>query len=151
MKNSGIIGVRLRVRRTKRKVERDQSPDLEVEADEGKEVGLKVSPAPREGREVAHVERRVDPGVVAEVSPKSEVTREGGANQAEEEKAGHRVSRDRDQGQENLNPTPQCDRTRLVDEEGSSHDHILDLSQKVPRARRHHSPGQDLLQRRRRA
>ena len=150
MKNSGIIGVRLRVRRTKRKVERDQSPDLEVEADEGKEVGLKVSPAPREGREVAHVERRVDPGVVAEVSPKSEVTREGGANQAEEEKAGHRVSRDRDQGQENLTPTPQCDRTRL-EEEGSSHDHILDLSLKVPRARKHHSPGQDLLQTRRRA
>ena len=151
MRNSGIIGVRLKVRRTKRKIERDQNPDLEVGADEGKEAGPKASPAPREGREAARVERRVDLGVVAEASPKSEATREGGANQAEEEKAGHRVSRDRDQGQENLNPTPQCDRTRLEEEEGSSHDHILDLNRKVPRARRHHSPGQDLLQTRRRA
>ena len=139
------------MRRTRRKIERDRSPDLEVGADEEKEVGPKVSPVPREGREAAHVERRVDPGVVAEASPKSEATQEGGANKAVEEKAGHRVSRDRDQGQENLNLTPQCDRTRLVDEEGSSHDHILDLSQKVPRARKHHSPGQDLLQTRRRA
>ena len=151
MKNSEIIGVRLRVRRTRRKVERDQSPDLEVGADEEKEVGPKVSPVPREGREAAHVERRVDLGVVAEASPKSEATRGGGANKAVEEKAGHRASRDRDQGQENLNPTPQCDRTRPEEEEGSSHDHILDLSRKVPRARKHHSPGQDLLQTRRRA
>ena len=139
------------MRRTRRKIERDRSPDLEVGADEEKEVGPKVSLVPREGREAAHVERRVDLGVVAEVSPKSEATREGGANQAVEEKAGHRVSRDRDQGQENLKPTPQCDRTRLEGEEGSSHDHILDLSRKVPRARKHHSPGQDLLQTRRRA
>ena len=139
------------MRRTRREVERDRSPDLKVGADEEKEVGSKVSPVPREGREAAHVERRVDLGVVAEVSPKSEVTQEGGAKQAVEEKAGHRVSRDRDQGQENLNPTPQCDRTRHGGEEGSSHDHILDLSRKVPRARKHHSPGQDLLQTRRRA
>ena len=151
MKNSGIIGVRLKVRRTRKKVERDQSLDLEVEADEEKEVGPKVSPVPREGREAAHVERRVDLGVVAGASPKNEATREGGANQAVEEKAGHRVSPDRDQGQENLNPTPQCDRTRLEEEEGSSHDHILDLSRKVLRAQKHHSSGQGLLQTRRRA
>jgi len=153
-KSLGIIGVRSRVKGTRRKEGRSQNQGQGAEVEKRGEASREARRVYREKREAAQGAGEASQGVVGvtewEASLKREAFQGRGPNLGEEKQVGQGVNRGQDQSPKNLPPDRQSDLVRIGEGAGNSPGHIQDQSRRALKAQKPLNHDQDPSQTRRR-
>ena len=154
MKNLGTIGVRSKVKRTKRKEGRNLNLDHGVGVEVRGGAGREARQVYREEGGAAQGAGEASQGVMGvtewEASLKREAFQGRGPNPGAEKQADQEVNQDQDQGPKNLSHAHQSGLARIDEGAGNSRDHIQDLSQRALKALRPLNQDRDRHQTRRR-
>ena len=153
-KSLGTIGVRSRVKGTRRKEERSQDPGQGAGVGKKGGAGREARQVYQERREVAQEAGEASQGVTDETEGQANLKREAfqgkGPNLVAEKPADQSVSQDHDQGQKNLYHAHQSGLARIAEDAGNSRVHVHDQSRRALKAQKPPNHGQDPRQRRRR-